>query len=128
MDEGADIAFEGPTPDLIKMHQTYVDMLTTVISRATPDPRGTTAHEWMDLMDEQMRVTRTWQELFADFDVVLAPTLGVTAFPLTDEPDWNPLFRWAKMKTVCQLVFRSWGRHSAIGSRWDLLSSWLRLG
>lgn len=89
MDEGTDIAFEGPTPDLIKMHQTYVDMLTTVISRATPDPRGTTAHEWMDLMDEQMRVTRTWQELFADFDVVLAPTLGVTAFPLTDEPDWN---------------------------------------
>ena len=89
MDQGADIAFEGPTPDLAKMHKTYVDMLTTVISRDTPDPRPTTAHHWMALMDEQMRVTRAWRELFADFDVVLAPTLGVTAFPLTDEPDWN---------------------------------------
>lgn len=89
MDQGADIAFEGPTPDLAKMHETYVDMLTTVISRDTPDPRATTAHQWMALLDEQMRVTRTWRALFADFDVVLAPTLGVTAFPLTDEPDWN---------------------------------------
>lgn len=89
MDQGADIAFEGPTPDLTKMHETYVDMLTTVISRDAPDPRATTAHQWMALMDEQMRVTRAWRELFADFDVVLAPTLGVTAFPLTDQPDWN---------------------------------------
>ncbi len=89
MDLGADIAFEGPTPDLAKMHETYVDMLTTVISRDTPDPRPTTAHQWMNLMDEQMRVTREWRDLFEDFDVVLAPTLGVTAFPLTDEPDWN---------------------------------------
>ena len=89
MDEGADIAFEGPTPDLVKMHEIYVDMLTTVISRDTPAPRTTTAHQWMALLDEQMRVTRAWRELFADFDVVLAPTLGVTAFPLTDEPDWN---------------------------------------
>ena len=89
MDQGADIAFEGLTPDLVKMHETYVDMLTTVISRDTPDPRPTTAHQWMALMDEQMRVTRAWRELFDDFDVVLAPTLGVTAFPLTDEPDWN---------------------------------------
>lgn len=89
MDLGADIAFEGPTPDLEKMHETYVDMLTTAISRDTPAPRQTTAHEWMNLLDEQMRVTRTWRRLFEDFDVVLAPTLGVTAFPLTDEPDWN---------------------------------------
>ena len=89
MDLGADIAFEGPTPDLAKMHETYVDMLTTVISRDTPDPRPTTAHQWMALQDEQMRVTRAWRALFEDFDVVLAPTLGVTAFPLTEEPDWN---------------------------------------
>lgn len=89
MDAGADIAFEGPTPDLAKMHETYIDMLTTVISRDTPDPRPTTAHQWMSLMDEQMRVTRAWRDLFEDFDVVLAPPLGVTAFPLTEEPDWN---------------------------------------
>lgn len=89
MDQGADIAFEGPTPDLARMHEFYVNMLTTIISRDTPDSRGTTAHQWMDLLDEQMRVTRAWGELFADFDVVLAPTLGVTAFPLTDEPDWK---------------------------------------
>ena len=89
MDLGADIAFEAPTPDLVKMHRTYVDLLTTVISRDTPDPRATTAHQCMGLLDEQMRVTRQWRALFEDFDVVIAPTLGVTAFPLTEEPDWN---------------------------------------
>ncbi len=108
MDQGADVAFEGPTPDLEKMHETYVDMLTTVISRDGPDPRQTTAHQWMSLLDEQMRVTREWRALFADFDVVLAPTLGVTAFPLTNEPDWNArslMIDGEKTRFGDQLVF-----------------------
>jgi amidase len=38
------------------------------------------AHGWMDGLDAQLRLRRQWARLFEDFDVVLAPTLGVVAF------------------------------------------------
>jgi amidase len=40
-------------------------------------------------MNARAAFRRQWAELFADFDVVLAPNFGTAAFPHTDEPDWS---------------------------------------
>ena len=40
-------------------------------------------------MDLIVRHRHQWAELFAAFDVVLAPPFGTPAFPHTDDPDWG---------------------------------------
>ena len=76
-------------PDVTAMHQTYVKMLNTTLSRGTPGARPIDAHEWMELMDEQMRVTRAWRELFETYDVVIAPIFSTPAFTYKTDPDWS---------------------------------------
>ncbi len=80
-------------PDLAASHQTYLAMLLTVMSRGAPAQRDppVTAHEWMGMLDQQTAVRRKWTSLFEAFDVVIAPTLGVMAFPhiADDGGDWN---------------------------------------
>ena len=76
-------------PDVTAIHQIYVKMLNTALSRGTPGARPIDAHEWMELMDEQMRVTRAWRELFETYDVVIAPIFSTPAFPYKTEPDWG---------------------------------------
>ncbi|WAS95718.1 amidase family protein [Nannocystis punicea] len=75
-------------PDLAEMHAAYRDMLLTILTRGTPNPKPVHAHAWMALRDVQARFIRQWQALFADVDVVLAPPFGVPAFPHDDRPDW----------------------------------------
>lgn len=41
----------------------------------------------MDLLDAQLAFRRRWAALFEAFDVVLAPTFGVTAFPHEEGPE-----------------------------------------
>jgi amidase len=41
----------------------------------------------MDLLDSQLAFRHRWASLFEAFDVVLAPTFGVTAFPHEDRPE-----------------------------------------
>jgi amidase len=65
-----------------------VQMLNTVITRGTPDARPIDAHAWMELLDEQMRVTRAWRSAFADFDIVIAPAFSTPAFPYQTDPNW----------------------------------------
>jgi len=74
-------------PDLAAAHQLYMGMLMTAMSRGAPQQRDppVTAHQWMDMQDGQMAVRRRWAELFDSFDIVLAPTLGVAAFPHADD-------------------------------------------
>jgi amidase len=72
-------------PDLAGAHQLYMGLLITALSRgAAPDglpPAGVmSAHDWMNALDAQLSLRRQWARLFEDFDVVLAPTLGVVAF------------------------------------------------
>jgi amidase len=78
----------GVLPRLDLMHTTYVQMLNTVITRGTPDARPIDAHAWMELLDEQMRVTRAWRSAFADFDIVIAPAFSTPAFPYQTDPNW----------------------------------------
>jgi len=75
-------------PDLARAHADYRDMLVTIMSRGTPNAKPVDAHVWMALKDVQARLTRQWQAVFADVDVVLTPPFGVTAFPHDDQPDW----------------------------------------
>jgi amidase len=68
-------------PDLAAAHELYFRMLLTALSRSgPPSPDLMSAHGWMDTLDAQLAIRRQWARLFEDFDVVLAPVLGVVAF------------------------------------------------
>jgi amidase len=71
------------------MHETYVKMLNTVIMRGAPGARPVDAHEWMELVDEQMRTIRAWRDVFETFDVIIAPAFSTPAFPYQTDPDWS---------------------------------------
>ena len=90
---GAQVAAESDLlPDLEAAHQTYMVLLLTVTSRGAPQQRDppVTAHEWMGLLDQQAAVRRKWTQVFEAFDVVIAPCLGVAAFPhIGDGGAWN---------------------------------------
>ena len=79
----------GVLPRLDLMHTTYVKMLNTVITRGTPGAQPIDAHAWMELLDEQMRVTRAWQAVFENFDLVIAPVFSTPAFPYQTDPNWG---------------------------------------
>ncbi|HEV2532267.1 amidase family protein [Phenylobacterium sp.] len=74
-------------PDLAQAHQTYMAILDTALSRGRPGATPINAHEWMGLLDAQLLLQRQWASLFEAFDVVLAPTFGVVAYPHVEETD-----------------------------------------
>lgn len=75
-------------PDLAVSHGLYGTMLGAAMSRgAPPGPNPVTAEQWMEMLDAQMAVRLKWAKLFERFDVVLAPTFGVEAFPHDQSPD-----------------------------------------
>jgi amidase len=88
--EGADVRFEvDDLPDLAAAHQAYGTMLTAVTTRGVPGTQPISAHVWMELLDAQMRLARSWRHVFAQVDIVLAPPFGVPAFPHEDGPNWS---------------------------------------
>jgi len=74
-------------PDLVQLHTTYTAILMPAMSRGQPGVQTISAHEWMALLDAQAQIRSQWAQLFAAFDVVLAPVHGSAAFPHDDEPD-----------------------------------------
>jgi amidase len=77
-----------PFPDLAAQHANYIKMLLTALSRGAPGPSGKTMSlaGWFALQDEQARCIRAWQRLLRDYDAVIAPVFGATAFPHDDTP------------------------------------------
>lgn len=75
-------------PDLTTQHRHYMHMLNIAMTRgaAQPGRDAPTLGEWFTLGDEQARNRRAWARLFADYDAVIAPTAGMTAFPHDDTP------------------------------------------
>ncbi len=68
-------------PDLANAHGLYLKMLLTIITRRDPNGRAPiSAHDWMDLLDAQLRLRREWAEFFGSFDAVIAPAFGAPAF------------------------------------------------
>jgi amidase len=75
-------------PDLEAQQRAYMKMLNVTIARGVPQDGSapTTLVEWFELRDEQARNVRAWNRLFASYDAVIAPALGVTAFPHDPTP------------------------------------------
>jgi amidase len=89
-DAGALVEHRSPLlPDREKLHRDYMKMLNIAIAGRFP-PDGAppvSAADWFALLDEQAVMTRAWEALFADFDVILTPVFGTAAFLHDDEPD-----------------------------------------
>jgi amidase len=83
---GASVVRSSPLlPDLAASHRTYLAILLTALSRgAPPGPNALSAQAYLDALDGQAAIRRQWATLFADFDIVIAPTLGSVAFPHFD--------------------------------------------
>ena len=74
-------------PDLEAQHGVFMGILGAAMSRGAPQGTTMNAHEWMNLLDAQVAFRRRWATFFESFDVVVAPTIGIAAFPHDDEPD-----------------------------------------
>ena len=72
----------GRLPDLALRHGEYMRMLLTVLAARTPNPDQPPPNlpAWFEILDAQARCRREWRALFADFDAVLTPVAGITAF------------------------------------------------
>lgn len=71
-------------PDLERQHAGYWQMLNLAMSRRAPRAKDQPAPElepWLHLHDEQARIQRQWRRLFETYDAVIAPAVGMTAFP-----------------------------------------------
>lgn len=76
-------------PDLVRQATGYEQMLTIAMSVRMPPQPGrepATLATWLHLHDEQARIQRQWRRLFERYDAVIAPTVGMTAFPHDDTP------------------------------------------
>jgi len=75
-------------PDLTEQHRHYMHMLNIAMTRGAPSPgrEAPTLAEWFTLGDHQARCRRAWAALFMEYDAVIAPTVGMTAFPHDDTP------------------------------------------
>lgn len=74
-------------PDLVAQQAVFATLLNTAITRGSSSgPPPPSAYEWMDALDAQLAFRRQWAALFRSFDVVLAPTFGVVAFPHDAKP------------------------------------------
>ncbi|MCE3289547.1 MAG: amidase [Caulobacter sp.] len=85
---GAGVARESALlPDLVSLHHLYGGILNVVMTRGSPSPSQLTAHAWMDMLDGQLVTRRAFARLFEDFDVILAPAFGRTAYPHDASPN-----------------------------------------
>jgi amidase len=75
-------------PDLSAQFGQYMPLLMTALSRGVPMDGSAppSLAQWFDLLDDQARALRAWNRLFADYDAVIAPVIGITAFPHDDTP------------------------------------------
>ncbi|QNE31145.1 amidase [Sphingomonas sp. NBWT7] len=76
-------------PDLERQHAGYWQMLNIAMSRRATLPPGQEPpplESWFHLHDEQARIQRQWRRLFETYDAVIAPTVGMTAFPHDETP------------------------------------------
>jgi amidase len=90
-DAGAKVERRSPRlPDLAAAHGQYLAMLQVLMTLGRPQPEGApppmSAEAWIMGLNMREAVRRSWAALFEDFDVVLAPPFGTTAFPHDDSP------------------------------------------
>jgi amidase len=77
-------------PDFAATHKDYIKTLLTITTRGVPNaPTPVSAHDWLGLLDRRWGLRQRWRAFFQQFDLVLAPVFGSTAFPHEDNPDWE---------------------------------------
>ncbi len=76
-------------PSLEEMRDTYIKMLNIITSRGTPRARPVPTHQWMNMQDKQLEMTRKMARVFDQYDVLITPTLSVPAFPIQEDEDWD---------------------------------------
>jgi amidase len=82
---GAAIVHAHPRlPDLEAEHDAYIAMLMTIITRQPGSTAQLDAHAWMNALDRQARARHAWAAVFDDVDAILAPPIGMAAFPHDD--------------------------------------------
>jgi amidase len=89
---GASVARQSSLlPDLASSWRTYQAILHTILTRRAPnnDRAPITAHDWLDRLDDQLKLRRQWSDFFRHFDIVLCPAFGTPAPLHTDESDWR---------------------------------------
>jgi amidase len=75
-------------PDLAGQFGEYMPFLMTAISRGIPmdgTPPPPLAR-WLERIDAQARAIRAWSAFFAEYDALIAPIFGTTAYPHDDAP------------------------------------------
>jgi amidase len=75
-------------PDLIAQHGAYIHMLVVAMARGAPMEGGQplALPDWFTLIDAQAKCRRDWTRLFTQYDAVIAPIWGTTAYPHDDTP------------------------------------------
>lgn len=75
-------------PDLAALHGEYLHMLLTVLAVRDPasDYPLPDLPGWCDMLDKQARARRRYRALFENFDAILCPNAGNTAFAHTPVP------------------------------------------
>jgi amidase len=77
-------------PDLQAARAVYAGLLNTYMTRGSPGaPPSMPAHDWLLLLDRRAALQAQWHAFFGEFDLVLAPTLGCTAYPHVEQVDWT---------------------------------------
>ncbi len=76
-------------PDLSAIMGGYMPMLNMIVTGGAPAPNGQmpTVQQWFALCDAQARIQRDFARFFTQFDAILCPVHGSTAFPHDDNPD-----------------------------------------
>jgi amidase len=89
-DVGAEVARGSDLlPDLAAAHGLYLSLLNPLMAppEAMNAPDAPRVGAWLQASYAQTMIRRRWAALFERFDVVVAPALGVVAFPHDDSPD-----------------------------------------
>jgi amidase len=97
-------------PDLAAAHAVYMSLLTPLMSppEALVGQGAPTVGAWLQAAHAQTMIRRSWAALFETVDVVLAPALGVVAFPHDNSPDMQArqfLLNGAKVSYFGQLAW-----------------------
>ena len=76
-------------PDLAAAHGTYMSLLGPLMAppQTLTAPDAPKLGDWFQAAFAQTAVRRAWAALFETVDVVIAPALGVVAFPHDNSPD-----------------------------------------
>ena len=94
-------------PDQTEQFAAYIRLLSVTLARGGPSDDGiqATLTDWLAMLDAQARNAKAWRRLFVDYDAVIAPAFGTTAFPHSEDDIRNRTLSIDGSKTQFGLQF-----------------------